>query len=181
MSQRCSAKNRNGKRCGAWAVRGEAQCVLHSDPERAAELGSKHGRKVTLLCLPELLNPPHRPLKSAEEVCELLEETINRVRQGSLGLRDAHTIGFLSGVHLKALAQRVEVPEGRDEPNIYMSLFQRLDSAAPEQEIHDLFPQPKQQDETSISAPIPAPGESIDDPPTSRESQAQAVITVEVG
>jgi hypothetical protein len=110
MSQRCSAKNRNGKRCGAWAVRGGTQCALHSDPERAAEMGSKHGRKVTLLSRPDSLNLSHRPLKSAEEVCELLEETINRVRQGSLDLRGANTIGFLSGVQLKALAQRIEAP-----------------------------------------------------------------------
>jgi hypothetical protein len=111
MSQRCSAKNRNGKRCGAWAVRGGTQCALHSDPERAAEMGSKHGRKVTLLSRPDPLNLSHRPLKSAEEVCELLEETINRVRQGSLDLRGANTIGFPSGVQLKALAQRIEAPD----------------------------------------------------------------------
>jgi hypothetical protein len=58
MSQRCSAKNRNGKRCGAWPVRGMAKCALHSDPERVAEMGSKHGRKLTDIFQAD---PPYRP------------------------------------------------------------------------------------------------------------------------
>ena len=29
MSQRCSAKNRNGKPCGAWSAAGEDKCALH--------------------------------------------------------------------------------------------------------------------------------------------------------
>ena len=46
MSKRCSAKKRSGKRCGAWAVTGKTQCALHADPKRAAELGSKRGRRM---------------------------------------------------------------------------------------------------------------------------------------
>jgi hypothetical protein len=44
-------------------------------------MGSKHGRKVTVLFRSDPPHPPHGPLKNPEEVCELLEETINRVRQ----------------------------------------------------------------------------------------------------
>jgi hypothetical protein len=29
MSKRCSAKNRNGRRCGAWSSAGEDKCALH--------------------------------------------------------------------------------------------------------------------------------------------------------
>jgi hypothetical protein len=72
-----------------------------------------------------MLDLPDRPLKSIDEVCELLEETINLVR-----------------------------------PKVF-----------------DLFPQPQQQDQTSETAPLPAPGESIDDPPNDHSR----VITVEVG
>ena len=106
MSKQCSAKNRNGKRCGAWAVTGATQCALHSDPERAAEIGSKHGRRVTFPSPPDAL--PHRPLKNIGEVGELLEETINRVRQVPFDLRAANAIGFLAGILLKALDQRLE-------------------------------------------------------------------------
>jgi len=108
MSQRCSVKNRNGKPCGAWAVIGSTQCALHSSPERAAEMGSKHGRRAGFPSPPHALHFPQRPLKSVGEVSELLEETINRVRQGPFDLRAANAIGYLAGILLKALDQRLE-------------------------------------------------------------------------
>jgi len=161
---------------------GATKCALHADPERAAELGSKRGRRVKFRPRPDALDLPPRPLKSAEEVCELLEETINLVRRGSLDVRAANSIGVLAGIHLKALAQRVEARETDSEASggIYMSLFQRLGSAAPQQKVFELFPQPQQQDQTSETAPLPAPGESIDDTPT-RPNPHPRVITVEVG
>jgi hypothetical protein len=183
MSKQCSAKNRSGKRCGAWAVTGATKCALHADPERAAELGSKRGRRVKFRPRPDALDLPRRPLKSTEEVCELLEETINLVRRGSLDVRAANSIGVLAGIHLKALAQRVEARETDSEASggIYMSLFQRLASPAASQErVFDLFPQPQQQDQTNEPVPLPAPGESIDDPPTPPNTHPR-VITVEVG
>ena len=182
MSKLCSAKNRSGKRCGAWAMTGATKCALHADPERAAELGSKRGRRVKFRPRPDALDLPPRPLKSIEEVCELLEETINLVRRGSLDVRAANSIGVLAGIHLKALAQRVEARETDSEASggIYMSLFQRLGSAAPQQKVFELFPQPQQQDQTIEPVPLPAPGESIDDPPTPPNPHPR-VITVEVG
>jgi hypothetical protein len=42
------------------------------------------------------------------DVGELLEETINRVRQSPFDLRAANSIGFLAGILLKALDQRIE-------------------------------------------------------------------------
>jgi hypothetical protein len=177
MSKRCSAKNRNGKRCGAWAVTGATQCVLHSNPERAAEMGSKHGRRVTFRSQPDALDLPHMSLKSNEEVCEFLEKTINRVMQGSLDLRTANSLGFLAQIQLKALAQRVEAPETYDTGNIYTSLFQRLRSAAPNQEVFDLYPQPPQKD----AGALPAAGESVDDPPIPSNTAPPAVIVVDFG
>jgi hypothetical protein len=94
---------------------GATKCALHADPERAAELGSKRGRRVKFRPRPDALDLPPRPLKSAEEVCELLEETINLVRRGSLDVRAANSIGVLAGIHLKALAQRVEARETDSE------------------------------------------------------------------
>jgi hypothetical protein len=141
MSKRCTGKNRSGKRCGAWAMTGATKCTLHADPERAAELGSKRGRRVKFRPEPDALDLPPRPLKSTEEVCELLEETINLVRRGSLDVRAANAIGFLAGIFLKALDQRVEARETDSEASggIYMSLFQRLGSAAPQQKVLELF------------------------------------------
>ena len=48
------------------------------------------------------------PLKSIGNVSGLLEETINRVRRGPFDLRAANAIGFLAGILLKALDQRLE-------------------------------------------------------------------------
>jgi hypothetical protein len=51
---------------------------------------------------------PDRSLKNIGEVSDLLEETINRVRLGPFDLRAANSIGFLAGILLKALDQRLE-------------------------------------------------------------------------
>jgi hypothetical protein len=75
-------------------------------------MGSKHGRRVAFPLLPSALDLQYIPLKTADQVRELLGETINRVRQGRLDLRAANTIGFLAGIHLKALDQRDEEPVG---------------------------------------------------------------------
>jgi hypothetical protein len=119
---------------------------------------------------------PDRSLKSIGEVSALLEETINRVRQGPFDLRAANAIGFLAGILLKALDQPVELPETTNSeasPGIYTSLFQRLAlPAAPQDRVFDLFPQPAQKDAAIASGPVPAPGEFIDDtmlPGTSTE------------
>jgi hypothetical protein len=39
MSRKCSAKNRNGKKCGAWALIGAKCCALHADPETGGSDG----------------------------------------------------------------------------------------------------------------------------------------------
>jgi hypothetical protein len=157
-------------------------CFCHAHPERLAELGRQGGLKNRRWKI-EADVLPYRSVKSLDEVCELLEETINRVREGPLDLRAANTIALLAGICLKALAQRAEAPETTDREaaaGVYTSLFQRLGSAAPEEEVFDLFPQPKQQDETSIPACLPAPGESSDDPPAPSHDHF-GIITVEVG
>jgi hypothetical protein len=121
------------------------------------------------------------PLKSIDDVLELLEETINRIRQGPFDLRAADSIGFLAGIHLKARSQRGKAPETRcGGESVYLSLFQRLDSDAPDQEVSDLYPEPQEQDQTSAPAPLPAPSEPINDPPSPFHDHTD-IITVEVG
>ena len=82
-------------------------CFCHAHPERLAELGRQGGQKNRRRSLDECCIPD-RPLRNVEDVGQLLAETINRVRQGPFDLRSANTIGFLSGVLLKALDQRIE-------------------------------------------------------------------------
>ena len=106
MSRKCEAKNRKGERCGAWALKRGTQCAIHSDPELAAKMGSRHGRKVTFSPAPNVLDLPFRPLKSNGDMIEFLEETMNRIRQGPVDLRTANVIGRLAGILLKAIDQR---------------------------------------------------------------------------
>jgi hypothetical protein len=74
MSKRCLAKNRNGKPCGAWAVIGKAKCALHLDPERAAQMGSKHGGRAVLPLHPDAI--PMKPPKTAGDVRDVLANTM---------------------------------------------------------------------------------------------------------
>ena len=73
-----------------------------------AELGRQGGQKNRRWKLDGYGDLPYKPLKSIGDVSELLEETINRIRQGPFDLRAANAIRFLVGTLLKALDQRLE-------------------------------------------------------------------------
>jgi general stress protein YciG len=101
-TQRCTGRTKAGKTCNAPAVKG-GLCFFHTHPEKLAELGRQGGQKNrhwTSGDDPELAN---KILRKTGDVASLLEETINRVRQGPFDLRSANTIGFLAGILLKAL------------------------------------------------------------------------------
>lgn len=104
--ERCKARTKAGGPCRAPAVEG-GLCFCHAHPERLAELGRRGGQKNRRWSLNES-SIADRPLKSIGDVSELLEETINRVRQGPFDLRAANAIGFLAGVLLKAIDSDVE-------------------------------------------------------------------------
>ncbi len=83
-------------------------CFFHANPEKTAELG-RQGGKTNRHWKLEDGDLPQIPLKSIGDVSGLLEETINRVRQGPFDLRAANVIGFLAAILLKALdSGRVE-------------------------------------------------------------------------
>lgn len=99
--ERCKARTKAGGPCQAPALEG-GLCFCHAHPEKLAELGRQGGQKNRRWKLGSG-DLPHRPLKSIGDVSELLEETINRVRQGPFDLRAANGIGFLASILLKAL------------------------------------------------------------------------------
>ena len=99
--EQCKAKTKAGGVCQAPAVE-RGLCFFHAHPEKLAELGRQGGKKN------RHWNPPDGdlskiPLKSIGDVSGLLEETINRVRQGPFDLRAANAIGFLASILLKAI------------------------------------------------------------------------------
>src|SRR6266571_3865238 len=102
----CKARTKAGDPCQAPAVEG-GLCFCHAHPEKLAELGRQGGQKNRRVSV-DAYSFPNRPLKRMGDVSELLEETINRVRQGPFDLRAVNAIGFLAGVLLKALDSRVE-------------------------------------------------------------------------
>jgi hypothetical protein len=50
MSQRCTAKTRNGKKCGAWAITGQTKCAHVDDVKTidSVEIGWPSGAVDTL-------------------------------------------------------------------------------------------------------------------------------------
>lgn len=130
MSKRCTAKKGNGSPCGAWALRGKAKCGLHLDPERAASMGAKHGRKA--LALPDADVPPNSEIpesagcpKTANRVRDVLAETLVQVRGRKMDTRTANALAYIASSLLRAieiadLEARLDKMDGspmREEPH----------------------------------------------------------------
>jgi hypothetical protein len=97
----CHKKKRDGKRCRAPALTGQTNCAMHAQPGRAAELGSKGGRRRPV-CSPSELREFAAP-KTAAELRDLLAESIIEIRAGKLDPRVANALGYLGGSYLRAL------------------------------------------------------------------------------
>jgi len=118
MSKQCSAKNTGGKRCGAWAVIGQAKCALHLDPERAAKMGSMHGRRAALPSQPDAA--PMEPPKTASDVRDALARTMAQVHARKMDTRTANALAYVATSLLRAmevadLETRLMAIEGRME------------------------------------------------------------------
>jgi hypothetical protein len=95
---KCRAKNKGGGGCGAPAVGGTNRCVMHSG--RAAELGSKGGRRRTVYS-PDRLKELPAP-KSAADLRDLLAQSIVEIRAGKLDPKLANSISYLGAGFLRA-------------------------------------------------------------------------------
>lgn len=101
----CTHTKPDGTRCGATARRGRRCCVFHdkASAARTAE-GRRRGglnRKVAPTTLPP--DAPDLPLRTMHDVVALLEDTINRVRTGRLGVAVGNSVGQLAMVLQKCL------------------------------------------------------------------------------
>jgi hypothetical protein len=101
MSERCLAKNRNGKRCGAWAVTGKAKCAPHLDPERAAQMGAKHGGRSALPLHTDAV--PIEPPKTAGDIRNVLANTMSQVHSRKMDVRIANSLAYISTSLLRAI------------------------------------------------------------------------------
>jgi hypothetical protein len=96
----CQKKKRDGTPCGARALLGKKCCVLHSEPGRAAELGSKGGRRRAVYN-PEGLKEYAAPTNAAD-LRDLLAQSIIEIRSGKLDPKLANSISYLGTGFLRA-------------------------------------------------------------------------------
>ena len=97
----CQKKKRDGNRCKASALAGERHCALHSDPSKAAKLGSKGGRRRAVYS-PDGLKDVAPP-KTAADLRDLVAQSIVEVRAGKMEPRLANSISYLGAGFLRAL------------------------------------------------------------------------------
>ena len=111
----CTYIKANNQPCKAHAMKGSLFCFTHNPETR-----NEHAKAVVLGGLnssrKDSANLPAINLQQPNEVVQLLEETINGVRDGSIPPKVASTIGYLAGYLLKAieasdLNKRLEVIE----------------------------------------------------------------------
>jgi hypothetical protein len=70
----CQKKKRDGNQCRAHARSGQQYCALHAEPGKAAELGSKGGRRRTVYS-PDGLKEFTAP-RTAADLRDLLAQSI---------------------------------------------------------------------------------------------------------
>jgi len=101
---RCKKTKRDGKRCGARALTGNKFCALHAEPGKAAELGSRGGRRraVSNDAENDPLPPGELP-QTAEGVRDLLAEAISQVRRRKLDTKVGNALAYVASSLLRAI------------------------------------------------------------------------------
>lgn len=99
----CEKIKSNGERCHAMAMIGTKYCFFHNPATENARKAAQRqgGRANGGGVLPD--DAANVPLRKAKDVSLLLECTINQVRKGQVSPKVADSIGYLSGVWMKAL------------------------------------------------------------------------------
>lgn len=110
----CEKTKRDGTQCRARALAGEKHCALHSDPGKAAQLGSRGGRRRTVYS-PDGLKDFAAP-KTAADLRDLLAQSIIEIRGGKLDPKLANSIsylgtGFLRALEISEIEPRIEALE----------------------------------------------------------------------
>lgn len=111
----CTYLKANGDQCQANAMKNAEYCFTHNPATReqhaaAVTEGGKNSSKKDLINLDPL------QLRDPDNAIDLLEQTINGVRDGSIPPNIANTVGYLTGHLLKAieaadLSKRLETIE----------------------------------------------------------------------
>jgi hypothetical protein len=80
-------------------------CYLHNPdiPEEQKQLARVKGGENNLVLVGDVM--PVTEIKTNRDIVTLMEDVINRVKQGTLDVRVANTIGYLAGVSQKAIRE----------------------------------------------------------------------------
>jgi len=111
---RCQGRTKKGRPCRAFATEG-GLCFLHTNPNKAAELGRKGGRKNRhATAVPTTDRLP--PLTTAIDVRDTLVRLYDDVRSGKVPQKTASALTPMLNLLLKAietsdLEQRIEALE----------------------------------------------------------------------
>jgi hypothetical protein len=97
----CQKRKRDGNQCRARARSGQKYCALHAEPGKAAELGSKGGRRRAVYS-PDGLQEFTAP-KTAADLRDLLAQSIIEIRAGKLDPKLANSISYLGTGFLRAI------------------------------------------------------------------------------
>lgn len=99
---KCEFTKPDGEKCEAYAVKDSGYCYFHnpavSDEDK--RLAQVNGGKARALTLEQSL--PALTINTPDDAIMLLVDTISRVRAGTLDIRTANCLGFLSDKLLKA-------------------------------------------------------------------------------
>jgi len=97
----CQKQKRDGAQCRARARSGHKYCALHAEPGKAAELGSKGGRRRAVYSPDGLkdFDPP----ETAADLRDLLAQSIIEIRAGKLDPKLANSISYLGAGFLRTL------------------------------------------------------------------------------
>lgn len=105
MKRRCKYK-KGKKRCKNFALTGDDYCFFHS-PDKAKDRAKaqRKGGKKALAEKKHILKESNIQIKNTSDVVKLLNKTINQVRTGEIEVKIANSVGYLSGICLKAIEQ----------------------------------------------------------------------------
>ena len=133
QKETCVSKTKsNGRRCQAMAMDGSPYCFFH-DPatETARKAAQRQGGQANGPAeLPA--DAADVPLHSGKDVSAFLAETINQVRKGQLSPKIASTVGYLTGLLIKAL-------ETSDIEERLARVEQALKTRKPDESIFDPY------------------------------------------
>ena len=157
---KCQAKTKAGRQCAAPAIRGSACCALHSDPDRAAELGRKGGarnRKVYDGEIQEVSVP-----QSASDVRRMLAEVMAETRVGKMDPKVGSTLAYIATALLRAYETDPARPANPPAmANVYRALHFRAPSTGITETIQQKEPQaPPPEARPGLAAPTTEAGVS---------------------